>query len=91
MLTKRQIEIGIESAQIEIGQAPYDTMNRLRYAFPELEDETLLSMALRHPDVARVVRTYGRRLRQYENELAAWHNVRRKKTNKPDNSGGRIR
>jgi len=78
MTAKQDIEIGIEFCRDEIAQAPRETLERLRYAFPELPDKDLLPMAAKHPKVARIVRKYRRALWRYQKGLAAG-SVRRRK------------
>ncbi len=46
----------------ELAEAPRDTVNRLRYAFPDLGDAALLRMARMHPEVERVERHCRRQL-----------------------------
>jgi hypothetical protein len=89
MKTRRSIECEIQFAADMIAAEPEDTINRLRYCFPDLDDKDLLAMALRHPTVARIVRRYTRRLRRHERELTAWHDARRKTTQAP-NRGGKV-
>jgi hypothetical protein len=52
-------------------QAPQDTINRLRYCFPGLDYESLLAMALKHPNVKRERRYHMRRAYAWRRRLKA--------------------
>ncbi len=76
MMTKREAEAGIEFVENIIADEPQNTIHRLRDCFPDLAENELRTMALRHPAVARMVRHYRRELRQYQKALAE-HKARR--------------
>jgi hypothetical protein len=70
IIMKRK-NIRVELYQDEIAAAPQDTVNRLRYCFPDLADADLLAMALRHPEVMRSVNYWRGKLRRYQNKTFA--------------------
>ncbi len=68
--TRTKPDTEIEFAEGAIEEAPNETVNRLRYCFPDLATPDLLRMALRHPEVIRERRFWQRRIRARRRELA---------------------
>ncbi len=67
--TRTKADAEIEFAEGAIEEAPNETVNRLRYAFPDLDRPDLLRMALRHPEAIRERRFWQRRIRARRREL----------------------
>jgi hypothetical protein len=70
MKTKREIKAALDLAEGQRDVAPQDTINRLRYCFPDLAESDLLAMALRHPAAKTERRRWRRRIRAHRLALA---------------------
>lgn len=68
--TKGEIEEALDLAEANRDEAAQDTVNRLRYCFPDLEASELRAMALKHPDVIRERHYWQRRIRAHRRKLA---------------------
>ncbi len=69
MQTKRHARTMIDLARGERAEAPQETINRLRYAFPDLPEKHLRAMALRHPEVMRAIRSQTRLIERHKHTL----------------------
>ncbi len=68
--TKRGIETYAQLYRDCMNETPQDTINRLRFTFPELTEPDLQRMASRHPDVIRETKMYKRQIAQCRRRLA---------------------
>ncbi len=64
-LTKKQIRDRVEFWKDEAFEALHNTVKRVRYAFPELDEPNLAAMAAKHPETARAIRYCRRRVARY--------------------------
>jgi hypothetical protein len=69
--TQTEIKAELELAEANRDEAPEETVRRLRYCFPNIDDVDRLAMALKHPDVIRERRYWQRRIRAHRRALAA--------------------
>jgi hypothetical protein len=60
-----------ELAEGQRDEAPEVTIRCLRRCFPDLAENDLRAMALKHPDVARERRYWTRRIRAHRRTMAA--------------------
>ena len=69
--TRSEIKAALDLAEASRGEAPEETVRRLRHAFPALVESDLRAMALKHSDVIRERHYWQRRIRAHRRALAA--------------------